>query len=158
MVTVAQLEREALEAAAEHLEALAVRALIEEDPRLVDRVGIGDAPQGTGDQPLAPPYVLLLRAYDDEGSDRLTGPATRRPSFTVQAVSTTSNGADDVLGWVDARLRPGAAKRGAVPVVPGRRCKPIRRLERPGNAEDDTATGAVTWNALAVYAFESYPA
>jgi len=147
-----------LEAAAEHLEAVALRELIGSDPRLTGRVGIGKAPEPVdGDAMLAPPYVVIFRSYDDDTADRLTAPAVkRRPSFNVHATSTTALGADDVLGWVDALLRPGSMKRGVTLAVPGRRCKPIRRLERPGTEEDDTVRPSV-WTAIAVYAFESYP-
>jgi hypothetical protein len=154
MVTAADLA-----AAAEHLEANALRALIETDARLTDRVGIGKAPErdGAGDEPLVPPYVVLFRSHDDDSPESLTATGfRRRPSFNLHATSTTANGADDVLGWVDEILRPGPLKRGVTLAVPGRRCKPIRRLERPGTAEDDSVRPSV-WTAIAVYAFESYP-
>ena len=48
-------------------------------------------------------------------------------------------------------------RRGITIPVPGRRTRPVRRLERPGNAEDDAVQPSV-WSAIAVYAFESDPA
>lgn len=140
----------------EYDESVALRSLIEADPRLVKRVGVGAAPVGADGKPLAPPYVVLTGSNLAEERDRFASPiAPRRPSWILHAVGASELAAVAVLGWVDARLRPDG--RGVVPVVPGRATKRITRLERPGNAEDDAVQPSV-WYAIAVYGFESNPA
>jgi hypothetical protein len=140
----------------EYDEAIALRTLIEADPRLSKRVGIGAAPAGSDGKPIAPPYVVLTGSNLAEQTDRFSSPVgSRRPSWILHAVGASELAAVAVLGWVDARLRPGG--RGVTPIVPGRATKPIARLERPGNAEDNAVQPSV-WYAIAVYGFESNPA
>jgi hypothetical protein len=140
----------------EYGETVALRELIESVPQLIGRVGVGSAPKTADGTPITPPYAVLTGANEATATERFSSPiAVRRPSWIVHAVGTTELGAVQVLDWIDGRLRPGG--RGAVPVVPGRSTKPITRLERPGNAEDDAAQPTV-WYAIAVYGFESNPA
>ncbi|WFR66637.1 hypothetical protein P9139_18105 [Curtobacterium flaccumfaciens] len=105
---------------------------------------------------LTPPYTVITGSNEATNTDRFASPlASRRPSWIVHAVGTTELGAVQVLDWIDARLRPGG--RGVIPTVPGRVTSRISRLERPGNAEDDSVQPSV-WYAIAVYGFESNPA
>lgn len=132
-------------------EAVAMRALVEADPRLTGRVGIGRAPAGADGAVLTPPYAVLTQSNTTESQDRFAGPVSnRRPSWILHAVGESELAAVAVLGWVHRRLA------GVTPDVPGRRTKPIRRIERPGNAEDDAVKPSV-WYAIAIYAFESDP-
>lgn len=132
-------------------ETIALRTLLEEDDRLEGRVGIGKAPVGPGDIVLQPPYAVLTGSTIREEQDRFAGPVShRRPSWIVHGVGDTELSAISVLGWVHGRLS------GVVPTIPGRRSTRIRRIERPGNAED-TAVRPSVWYAIAVYAFESDP-
>lgn len=141
---------------AEFEETVALRALVETVPQLAGRVGVGAAPTSGDGKVLTPPYAVLTLSNEATETDRFSSPvAARRPSWILHAVGTSELGAIQVLGWIDARLRPGG--RGVVPVVPGRATKRITRLERPGNAEDDAVQPSV-WYAIAVYGFESNPA
>jgi hypothetical protein len=132
-------------------ETVALRDLIETDARLVGRVGVGAAPKDPDGSVMQPPYVVLTGSNTREQQDRFAGPVSnRRPSWVLHATGSSELAAIAVLGWVHARLD------GKVPVVAGRKTKPIRRIERPGNAEDDVVRPSV-WYAIAVYAFESDP-
>lgn len=132
-------------------EAVAMRGLLEADPRLTGRVGIGAAPKMPDGSVLVPPYVVMTGSTTREEQDRFAGPLShRRPSWILHGVGTSELAAVAVLGWAHTRLADVA------PVIPGRRTKPIRRTERPGNAPDDAAQPPV-WYAIAVYAFESDP-
>lgn len=140
----------------EFVETVALRDLVEAVPQLVGRVGVGAAPEGAGGEVLAPPYAVITGSNEATSAERFSSPIlARRPSWIIHAVGTTELGAVQVLDWIDAQLRPGG--RGVVPVVPGRATKPITRLERPGNAEDNAVRPSV-WYAIAVYGFESNPA
>jgi hypothetical protein len=137
----------------EFAETVALRDLIEAVPQLVGRVGVGAAPTSADGTVLAPPYAVVTGSNEATSVERFSSPiAARRPSWIIHAVGTTELGAVQVLDWIDAQLRPGG--RGVIPVVPGHTTKPISRLERPGNAEDDAVQPSV-WYAIAVYGFES---
>jgi hypothetical protein len=141
-------------------ETIAFRDAIAAIPALTGRVGVGKAPAGPDNSVLIAddPYVVIFgsKAVEDGGRFSAT-PWRRRPSWIVHAVALNELAAIAALGWVDDALRPRPFRRGIVIDVPGRQTKPVQRLERPGNAEDDAAEPSV-WSAIAVYGFESEPA
>lgn len=144
----------------DYAETIAFRNTIASVPQLAGRVGVGRAPtDGAGTVLSADdPYVVIYGSRTDESPDRFSATQwRRRPSWIVHAVASSELGAIAALGWVDDRLRPGPFRRGVTIPVAGRRTKPVSRLERPGNAEDDAVQPSV-WSAIAVYAFESDPA
>lgn len=141
-------------------ETLAFRDAVEGIPQLAGRVGVGRAPEDATGAILSAedPYVVIYGSRTDETGDRLAALQwRRRPSWIVHAVASSELAAIAALGWVDDTLRPGVMRRGITIPVAGRRTKPVQRLERPGNAEDDAVQPSV-WSAIAVYAFESDPA
>jgi hypothetical protein len=144
----------------DYAETIALRDTIRAIAQFNGRVGVGAAPtDGTGAVLSADdPYVVIYGSRTDESPDRFSATQwRRRPSWIVHAVASSELAAIAALSWVDDRLRPGPFRRGITIPVPGRRTKPVRRLERPGNAEDDAVQPSV-WSAIAVYAFESDPA
>lgn len=143
---------------AEYDELVALRDLIEADPRLAGRVGIGSAivpGHEADDEPplLSTPYVVLYGAAEYGVADTLTGSAewNRDPGVTLHAVGDSDLAAVAILGWVDGLLRPNGV--GVTPAVPGRQTGRIRRTERPGNITDDDGPRVVS--AVAVYRFGS---
>lgn len=144
----------------DYAETVAFRDVIASIPQLVGRVGLGKAPETADGKPLSAdkPYAVIYGSRTDESSDRFAAAAwRRRPSWIVHGVGATELAAIATLGWIDDRLRPGTFRRGITIAVPGRTTSPVKRLERPGNAEDDAAQPSV-WSAIAVYGFESDPA
>jgi hypothetical protein len=141
-------------------ETVALRDVIAAIPQLVGRVGVGRAPtlpDGTV-IPADKPYAVIYGARTDETSDRFAAAGwRRRPTWIVHAVGSSELAAVAALGWIDDKLRPGPFRRGIAIPVRGRNTSPMQRLERPGNAEDDSIKPSV-WSAIAVYGFESDPA
>ena len=141
-------------------ETVALRDVLAAIPQLAGRVGVGRAPEDPAGEILSAedPYAVIYGSRTDETGDRFAALQwRRRPSWIVHAVGSSELAAIAALGWIDDALRPGVMRRGITVPVPGRRTKPVRRLERPGNAEDDAVQPSV-WSAIAVYAFESDPA
>jgi hypothetical protein len=141
-------------------ETIAFRNTISAIPQFAGRVGVGSAPLGPDKSVLSAddPYAVITGSTADETPDRFAASAwKRRPSWIVHVVAATELSAIIGMGWIDDVLRPGPFRRGITIPVPGRSTRPVRRLERPGNALDDIADPAV-WYAIAVYGFESDPA